>query len=107
MRRRKQKKPTRAFGEDEEAELVSHAEAADELLMVYEEKTVHAADVRKSLAAQTSTGLTLRVLDALCAGVVGHQRLADKLECTLPQLRAAYKRMSHRLKAMQGQGDPS
>jgi len=45
-------------------------------------------------------GLTLRILEALRAGIEGQSALAAHLECPIPDIRSAYKRIKRRLLAL-------
>ncbi len=55
-----------------------------------------AREVRATLAAQTNTGLTLRILDALRDGISGHENIAEHLGVTLSQVIAAFRRIKRR-----------
>ncbi len=75
---------------------------ADEEVAERDELDRLAREVRVTLAAQTNTGLTLRILDALRDGVSGRERLAEHLGVSMEQIIAAFKRIHRRAKKVYG-----
>ena len=82
---------------DEAAVVAIDAKTIDVMLVEHDEHARFSAEVRKALMAETKAGLTVRILDALREGIEGQSRLADHLKCSVPDVRAAYKRMHRRL----------
>ena len=109
-KRRRDKKAPSQLDDDQSEKLASDAPAADDVLMDHEQESLHATEVHKTLMAETRAGLTVRILDAMRAGIVGHQNIADALKCPLEDVRAAFKRLRRRLKLAddeRGKGEPS
>jgi len=103
MRRTAKRKPTSPM--EDEHDVASEAATAEESFGEHEEETSRAAEVRRVLAAETVAGLTLRILDALRAGIEGHENLAVHLKCTVAEVRAAYRRINRRTEHFRG-GSP-
>jgi hypothetical protein len=96
-RRRSQKrKPTDPL--DDDRPLASDVEPVDVVLGDVQERDRRSAEVRSTIAAETKSGLSLRVFDALRAGMSGYDVLVDHLECTSAELRAAMMRITRRAK---------
>jgi len=93
-RRRALKKPTSELGEDEQ--LPSEEPSAELVLAEEEQERIRAKAVRDALAAETQSGLTVRILDALREGIVGHEKLAEHLKCSLSEVRAGFRRIKRR-----------
>jgi hypothetical protein len=78
-----------------EEEQVASDEASAEVVLIHlQQAQIRVSEVRKSLAAETKMGLRMGILDELRAGAVGHAELATRLKCTVPDIRAGYKRIS-------------
>ena len=90
----------RAAELNEGASVASDVTAVDVLLIEQEEHAILAQEVRSALVAETVAGLTLRILEALRAGIEGQSALAAHLECPIPDIRSAYKRIKRRLLAL-------
>ncbi len=82
---------------DEAATVASAAATIDVVLIELEEHVQFSAEVRQALMVETKVGLTLRILDALREGIVGQTALSSHLKCSIPDVRAAYKRIHRRL----------
>jgi DNA-directed RNA polymerase specialized sigma24 family protein len=85
---------------NEGASVASDVTAVDVLLIEHEEHAILAEEVRTALIAETEAGLTLRILDALRAGIEGQSALSAHLKCPIPHIRSAYKRIKRRLLAL-------
>ena len=103
LRRDRKRKPTSPL--DDNAEPASEAQNVEDELVERQETDHRAAQVHNTLAAQTQSGLTLRILDALRRGIEGHQNLADELECSLEEIRAAFRRITRRMEKVRAGGD--
>ena len=76
----------------------SSAPSVEDELAARQEEDLQAAEVRKALAAQTRSGLTLRVIDARVRGIENHDDLAKELECSRDDVRAAFKRIKRKVR---------
>jgi DNA-directed RNA polymerase specialized sigma24 family protein len=92
---------------DEAATVASDAATIDVVLIELEEHLQFSTEVRQALMVETKAGLTVRILDALREGIVGQTALSSHLKCSIPDVRAAYKRIHGRLTDLRGKGVPS
>jgi DNA-directed RNA polymerase specialized sigma24 family protein len=93
-RRKYRKKPTDSLGQDKE---IASLGATPEAMAIEEhDRARFAAEIRKQLAAETRSGLTVRILDLLQAGMHGHETLARELACKVTDIRNAFKRIERR-----------
>jgi DNA-directed RNA polymerase specialized sigma24 family protein len=87
---------------EKEHDVTSESATIEEAVEDLEEEESRANDVRKVLAAETTAGLTLRILDALRRGIDGHQNIADDLKVPVQDVRNGFRRIARRMAALAG-----
>ena len=101
-RKKRKRKPETQHEEDKHAEPASDEASVLEMLIEHQEEDVRAQiakaadEALKQLAAETKAHLTLRLLEAWRNDIHGHDELAKHLGCTVPEVRAAMKRLARR-----------
>ncbi len=87
---------------EKEHDTTSESPTIEEAVEELEDEESRSNEVRKVLAAETTAGLTLRILDALRKGIDGHQNIANELKVPLEDVRNGFRRIARRMKALAG-----
>ena len=90
-RRRWRRRPTAPI--EDAPEQHDQAPGADHAYITMEEKCRASADLRQRLAEQSQGATPIAILDGWGEGIEGHSELADRIKCTVPEIRAALKRL--------------
>jgi DNA-directed RNA polymerase specialized sigma24 family protein len=98
LRRRAAKHPTTSL--EKEHDVASENPTTEEAVEELEDEESRSNEVRRALAAETTAGLTLRILDALRKGIRGHDNLAAELKVSLQEVRNAFRRIARRTTAI-------
>jgi|ERR1019366_2430664 DNA-directed RNA polymerase specialized sigma24 family protein len=90
-RRRWRRKPSAPL--EAAPESSDRAPTAEEALIENEEKRSATAKVRAALAEESKGLVPMAILDAWGEGIEGHSELAARIKCSVPDVRAALKRL--------------
>jgi DNA-directed RNA polymerase specialized sigma24 family protein len=90
-RRRWRRKPTAPI--EDAPEQHDEAPRADHAYITMEEKCRASAKLREKLADDSQGAMPIAILDGWGQGIEGHSELADRIKCTVPEIRAAIKRL--------------